>query len=97
MNEVFQVVKKEDHDEIREVYDVRNNNCGYPHFLIYENGEWKYVSAKHFVPYSRILQKKKDEYYMHEIKITASSIRDDTYYKDIEKRIEDHYKRINHV
>lgn len=54
MNEVFQVVKKENHNIIREVYDVRNDNCGYPHFLIYENGEWKYVSAKHFVPYSDI-------------------------------------------
>lgn len=54
MNEVFQVVKKEDHSVIRKVYDVRNDNCGYPHFLIYENGEWKYVSAKHFVPYSSI-------------------------------------------
>lgn len=54
MKEVFRVVKKEDHDEIREVYGVRNDNCGYPHFLIYENGEWKYVSAKHFVPYDSV-------------------------------------------
>lgn len=33
-----------------EVYNVRDDKNGYPHFLIYENGEWKYVSAKHFVP-----------------------------------------------
>lgn len=59
MKEVFQVVKKEDHSVIRKVYDVRNDNCGYPHFLIYENGEWKYVSAKHFVPYSDIPQREK--------------------------------------
>lgn len=59
MNEVFQVVKKEDHSVIRKVYDVRNDNCGYPHFLIYENGEWKYVSAKHFVPYSDIPHREK--------------------------------------
>lgn len=32
------------------VYSVRDDKNGYPHFLIYENGEWKYVSAKHFVP-----------------------------------------------
>lgn len=32
------------------VYNVRDDKNGYPHFLIYENGEWKYVSAKHFVP-----------------------------------------------
>lgn len=38
---------------------MRNDNCGYPHFLIYENGEWKYVSAKHFVPYSFILRRER--------------------------------------
>ncbi len=32
------------------VFNVRDDKNGYPHFLIYENGEWKYVSAKHFVP-----------------------------------------------
>ena len=32
------------------VYDVRNDKNGYPHFLIYKDNEWKYVSAKHFVP-----------------------------------------------
>ena len=30
------------------VFNVRDDKNGYPHFLIYENGEWKYVSAKHF-------------------------------------------------
>lgn len=29
---------------------MRDDKNGYPHFLIYENGEWKYVSAKNFVP-----------------------------------------------
>lgn len=62
MKEVFQVVKKEDHSAIRKVYDVRNDNCGYPHFLIYENGEWKYVSAKHFVPYSDIPDREENYY-----------------------------------
>ena len=32
------------------VYAVRDDKNGYPHFLIYEDGEWKYVSAKHFIP-----------------------------------------------
>ena len=32
------------------VYNVRDDKNGYPYFLIYENREWKYVSAKHFVP-----------------------------------------------
>lgn len=31
-----------------EVYAVRDDRNGYPHFLIYENGEWKYKSAKYF-------------------------------------------------
>lgn len=32
------------------VYDVHNDNCGYPHFLVYTDGEWKWMSAKHFIP-----------------------------------------------
>lgn len=36
--------------ESRIVYAVRDDRDGYPHFLIYEDGEWKYVSAKHFEP-----------------------------------------------
>lgn len=30
------------------VYHIKDDKNGYPHFLIYENGEWKYVSAKRF-------------------------------------------------
>lgn len=32
------------------VYNIRDDNNGYPHFLIFYNGRWDYVSAKHFVP-----------------------------------------------
>lgn len=32
-----------------EVFAVRDDKNGFPHFLIYEEGEWKYVSAKHFI------------------------------------------------
>ena len=32
------------------VYDITYDNSGYPHFLIYEDGQWKRVSAKHFKP-----------------------------------------------
>lgn len=32
------------------VYNVRDDKNGYPQFLIYENREWKYMSAKYFVP-----------------------------------------------
>lgn len=38
----------EEYMEHVNVYAVRDDKNGYPHFLIYENGEWKYVSAKHF-------------------------------------------------
>lgn len=48
--------QKHDYDLCRQVlepvavYGVRNDKCGYPHFLIYENREWKWVKAKRFVP-----------------------------------------------
>lgn len=33
---------------IEEVFNVRDDKKGYPHFLIHKNGEWKYESAKNF-------------------------------------------------
>lgn len=47
---LFRVIRKSD-DVLFRVYAVRDDQCGYPHFLIFENNEWKYVKAKHFVPY----------------------------------------------
>lgn len=47
MNGLFMVSKKSD-GQIVNVYAVRNDKNGYPHFLIYEDNEWKYVKAKHF-------------------------------------------------
>ncbi len=32
------------------VFDVVMNKNGYPHFLIYQDKQWKYVSAKHCQP-----------------------------------------------
>ena len=32
------------------VYDIRYNANGYPQILIYEDNQWKLVSAKHFRP-----------------------------------------------
>lgn len=46
---MFDVYKKET-DEIVDVYDIRTDRAGYPMFLIYENNQWKYRSAKHFRP-----------------------------------------------
>lgn len=32
------------------VYDIKYDSTGYPHFLIYLNGEWVMRSAKHYRP-----------------------------------------------
>lgn len=47
---MFNVYKKET-NEIVDVYDIRIDRAGYPMFLIYENNQWEYRSAKHFKPY----------------------------------------------
>ena len=33
------------------VYDITYDKAGYPHFLIYHDGQWIRMSAKHFKPY----------------------------------------------
>jgi len=35
-------------DAAVKVYNVINDKHGYPHFLIYEDGQWKYKSAKNY-------------------------------------------------
>lgn len=32
------------------VHNVRDDGNGYPQFLIFEDGQWKYKSAKYFIP-----------------------------------------------
>lgn len=32
------------------VYGVRTDKKGYPYFLIYDDPQWVWMSAKHFVP-----------------------------------------------
>lgn len=32
------------------VYNVRDDKRGYPYFLIYVAKEWRYISAKNFIP-----------------------------------------------
>ncbi len=44
------LVTNKDNNEMYEVYDIVYNKAGYPHFLIYKNGEWVRLSAKHFKP-----------------------------------------------
>jgi len=55
---VFQVIRKSN-QKITPVYAVRNDNHGYPHFLIHEGKHWKWLSAKHFEPMDA--QKNKEE------------------------------------
>lgn len=44
---MFTVYEKSS-DKAVKVYNVRHDKSGYPHFLIYEDGQWKYRSAKHY-------------------------------------------------
>ena len=44
------IVMKKGTDDIRSVYDVKIDKAGYAHFLIYDDGQWKYMKAKHFEP-----------------------------------------------
>lgn len=48
-NYLFMVFDKEK-QKIYKVYAIRDDSKGYPHFLIYDNSQWLYVSAKHFRP-----------------------------------------------
>lgn len=32
------------------VYDVRTDKTGFPHFLVHEDNQWKYKSAKLYEP-----------------------------------------------
>lgn len=34
-----------------DVYDVKRDKNGYPHFLVYKDGQWVYLTAKLFEPY----------------------------------------------
>lgn len=45
----FTVVNKNS-NEIYDVYDITYDKNGYPHFLIYKDGQWMRMSAKHFMP-----------------------------------------------
>ena len=45
------LVNKDNGKDYR-VYDITYDKAGYPHFLIYKDGHWLRMSAKHFRPYS---------------------------------------------
>ena len=46
---LFRVIEKET-NKVFLVYSVRNDSAGYPHFLIYNDGQWIWKSAKYFFP-----------------------------------------------
>ena len=45
------VVNKNNNDAYA-VYDITYDKAGYPHFLIYKDGQWVRISAKYFRPYT---------------------------------------------
>lgn len=45
----FEVINK-DNNKSYKVYDITYDKAGYPHFLIYKDGQWVRISAKHFRP-----------------------------------------------
>ena len=46
-----------------EVYDITYDSSGYPHFLIYENGQWLRKSAKHFIPKKEYIDMLTEEWF----------------------------------
>lgn len=45
----MQMIVKET-GETESVYDIKYDGSGFPHFLIYKDGQWILKSAKHFRP-----------------------------------------------
>lgn len=46
---MLKVIEKET-EEVYNVYDIKYDKCGYPHFVVYKNGQWQIKSAKYFKP-----------------------------------------------
>ena len=51
MNMNLNVINKESGKDYQ-VYDITYDKAGYPHFLIYKDGQWFRISAKYFRPYN---------------------------------------------
>lgn len=45
------VINKSNDKDYR-VYDITYDKAGFPHFLIYKDGQWIRMSAKYFRPYN---------------------------------------------
>ena len=48
------MVVNKNNGQLYEVFDIVYNKAGYPHFLIYKDGEWLRLSAKNFKPYEEL-------------------------------------------
>ena len=59
MNRIFNVINKNNNEKY-EVFDIVYNSAGYPHFLVYKDGQWLRMSAKYFRPIT--IEDIKDEY-----------------------------------
>lgn len=51
MNLNLNVINKDNGKDYK-VYDITYDKAGYPHFLIYKDGQWLRMSAKYFRPYN---------------------------------------------
>ena len=51
MNMNMSVINKNNGKDYK-VYDIAYDKAGYPHFLIYKDGQWLRMSAKYFRPYN---------------------------------------------
>lgn len=51
MDAIFTVVNRSNGEQYK-VYDISYDSNGYPHFLIYRDGEWIRKSAKYFRPFT---------------------------------------------
>lgn len=54
MNNLF-LANKEDNREYQ-IFDITYDQSGYPQFLVYKDGQWLRMSAKHFTPYYDVLE-----------------------------------------
>ena len=52
------VVDKRTGDKTK-IYKIKNNKNGYPMFLTYKSNQWKWESAKHFIPADKVKTKQK--------------------------------------
>lgn len=45
-------IVNKDNNKVYDIFDVTYDKAGYPRFLIYKDGQWIRMSAKHFRPYT---------------------------------------------